>query len=222
MKKFILALLGYIAVIALGVAQNNLANVSSYVSVDDVWIEDDDLCYFIEAGGGIVMGGMKYPQTYGNNKIGYNGFLEGRYRLKNRHFDLGLYLGYGEFKRKNIKGKSKTFDSFDVMLTGNYNLYAWKKATVFMGVGVGVTNESAIDVIAGVVDSIIRPDDPNDPYDSYFERDDNKRKTTLGIMLRGGMQVGRTIRVTGGYKFLGEQTSHAFITVGVNLGLGSR
>lgn len=113
--------------------------------------EDDDLCVFGEVGGGLVFGGKRYPLTFGENSLGYNGYIELRYRLSNPHFDVGLYGGYGEFKRKNNAGFSKVFDTLDVLFTINYNLFRSGKIRPFIGVGAGVVNDSAVDFLTSMV-----------------------------------------------------------------------
>lgn len=180
--------------------------------------EDDDLCVFGEVGGGLVLGGKRYPTTFGENSLGYNGYIELRYRLSNPHFDVGLYGGYGEFKRKNRAGFSKVFDTLDVLFTVNYNLLRSGKIRPFIGVGAGVVNDSAVDFLT----SMVLPDKyfGDRFYGNEYYR--SRNDASFGLMLRAGIQFGTLFRLTGGYKFIDSQSSHAFLTLGINIALGAR
>lgn len=191
-----------------------LIPICHFMSAHDWWsVDDDDLCFFGEVGGGVSMGAHTYPNTLGSNQLGWAGYVEGRYRLQNRHFDIGLQLGFGEFGRKPLKGDNRKFGFCDIMFTVNYNLFAFKRITPFIGAGVGLVNDTALDFMA----ESIRPGGPYG-YDYY----DRNKNFACGAMMRVGMQVGSCIRLSGGYKWLDRQSSHYFITLGFSYGFGSR
>lgn len=191
-----------------------LMMVCSMGSAHEWWsVDDDDLCFFGEVGGGVSMGSHAYRSSLGKNQMGWAGYVEGRYRLNNRHFDIGLQLGLGEFGRKPLKGDSRKFGFCDIMITFNYNLFASKRMTPFIGAGVGLVNDTALDFIA----ESIRPGGPYG-YDYY----DCNKNFECGAMMRVGVQIGSHIRLAGGYKWLDRQSSHYFVTLGFSYGFGSR
>lgn len=192
-----------------------LVMIGFSTSAHEWWEEDDDLCFFGEIGGGVVMGSHTYRNSIGDNQIGWNGYIEGRYRLRNRHFDTGLHIGFGEFARKPDTGNNRNFGFYDIMFTLNYNLFASKNFTPFIGGGFGAVNNTAIDLIAETIR-------PGDPYDHYYYDYRTNKEFECGAMVRAGMQFGSHIRLTGGYKWLDRQSSHYFITLGFTYGFGSR
>lgn len=181
-------------------------------SAHEWWVEDDDLCLFGEIGGGVATGANSYNRTIGENRLGGTGYLEARYRCNNRHFDVGLYTSYGEISRESRDSKKYVFSNWDVFATVNYNLYAWRKITPFIGVGGGFVNDTAAEFL---IDAIL----PGEDYD----RDCRTGKGEgLGAMVRCGVQVGTHLRVTGGYKWLDRYSSLYFVTLGISVALGSR
>lgn len=166
--------------------------------------------YHVTIEGGVGMPfGLSNVAPFTKNKVGIAGYGEIRYQFNKLPIDVGFYVSGNVLNREMTDYVNHDFTSTNYMLTLDYNHRVASHFTVFGGVGLGM---ASIDTSAKV-----------EYMGSEFagsQFSDNGTSGSFAFMPRVGVTAFNVLRFTAGYKFQERANRHAFISLGVTLGLG--
>ena len=137
---------------------------------------------------------------FGKTRAGVDVNAEVRYNFSKVPVDLGLYFSLCTFKRGVQIGdtaKSYNFDSQNLLVTSDYNLFQGRLASLFVGAGAGVAWSS-------------------------LTMDSSRYGFNFCVMPRVGVELSQHIRITAAYKFYEKANNHLVISLGYAFGGGKR
>ncbi len=152
-----------------------------------------------EIGVGLATAANKIS-NFGENKQGVDANVEVRYNFAKVPVDLGLYFSLcSQYRVAQIAGgiSKRTFDSQNLLITSDYNLFQGRIASLFMGAGAGVAWSGRM-------------------------ADDSRYGFHFCAMPRVGVEIANSLRITVAYKFYERANNHLLLSVGIAFGGGKR
>ena len=138
--------------------------------------------------------------NFGKARQGVDVNAEVRYNFHQAPVDLGVHFALCSFKRgESVKdmAKSYNFNSQNLLITSDYNLFQGNNISLFFGLGAGVAW-------------------------SELTKDSTKYGFNFCAMPRIGVEFSHNIRITAAYKFFERANNHLTISVGFAIGGGRR
>ena len=198
-----------IAVLLLGynLTSAQSTDTNANVEIDNVYYGEGDHHVQIEGGYELCFGMPKFRDMTSALTSGFN--FEARHRFAKCPIDVGFYMSR-TFAGRNWTEYSVEFYHTNLMLTTDYNLRLGRFFTAFGGIGLGVVKNMSI-----------KDKDAEIKLDQFgYSVAQSGPSAKFAFMPRVGVTAWNLLRLTVGYKAQGTLNSHAFVSLGLTLGLG--
>lgn len=184
-----------------------VAALACTVQAQEMYYGEGDHHVQIEAGMDMCYGMPKFRDMTSKVKFGF--YSEVRYRFSSCPIDVGAYISR-DFTCRDWSGNRIDFCNTNIMVTADYNYRISRFFTAFGGVGIGeVTGMDISDKDAEI---------KLDPFGYSVAQSGPSAK--FAFMPRVGVTAWNLLHLTVGYKAQGTLNSHAFVSLGLTLGLG--